>query len=105
MELIVHTKSQTLDINCLSSHPPNVIEQISNTIQERLSNKLSNEEIFNAVKCEHEDALKKRGFKDDFKYTTSQQQKKKKIVPEIFFSLTHHLTKQYPQMLETFFFD
>ena len=51
----------------LSNHPLNVIKQIPNSIQERLSKKLSNEEIFNTKKCEYEDNLKKSGFQADFK--------------------------------------
>ena len=50
----------------LSNHPLNVIKQIPNSIQERLSKKSSNEEIFNTTKCEYEDNLKKSGFKADF---------------------------------------
>ena len=38
---------------------------------------MSNEEIFNTAKCEHEDALNKSGYKVDFKYTKNQQQKPK----------------------------
>ena len=38
---------------------------------------MSNEEIFNTAKWEYEDALKKSGFKVDFKYTKNQRQKPK----------------------------
>ena len=79
MELIVLTKSQTIGfftfIVYLSNHPPNVLKQIPNSIQERLSKNLSNEEIFKTAQCEFEDALKKSGFKVDFKYTKNQRQK------------------------------
>ena len=51
----------------LSNHPLNVIKQIPNSIQERLSKKSSNEEIFNTKKCEYEDNPKKSGFQADFK--------------------------------------
>ena len=56
-----------LYIHSLSNHPPNVIKQIPNSIQERLSKNSSNGEIFNTAKYEYEDALKKSGFKVDFK--------------------------------------
>ena len=59
------------------NHSPDVIKQIPNSIRQRLSKKLSNEEIFNTAKCEDEDALKKIGFKGDFKYTKNQRQKPK----------------------------
>ena len=47
-----------LYINTSSNHPPQVIEQLPTSISERLSNKSSSEEIFNASKYEHETALK-----------------------------------------------
>ena len=64
--------ARLLYIHSLSNHPSNVIKQIPNSIQERLSKNSSNEEIFNTTKCEYEDALKKSGFKFDFKYIENQ---------------------------------
>ena len=58
-----------LYVHSLLNHPPNVIKQIPNSIQERLSN----EEIFNTAKCGYEDALKKSEFKVVFKYTKNQR--------------------------------
>ena len=66
-----------LYIHSLSNHLPNVIKQILNSIQKRLSKISSIEEIFNTAKCEYEDALKKTGFKVDFEYTKNQGQKPK----------------------------
>ena len=43
----------------------------------------SNEEICHTTNCEYEDALKKSGFKVDFKYTKNQQQKPKKMFRNI----------------------
>ena len=60
-------KDRLLYIHSLSKHPPNVIKQIPNSIQERLSKNSSNEEILNTAKCGYEDALKKSGFKVHFK--------------------------------------
>ena len=75
------TKSQTIGrllyIHSLSNQPPNVIEEILNSIQKRLSKNLSNKEIFNTAKCKYKDALRKSGFKVDFKYTKNQQKKLK----------------------------
>ena len=64
--------ARLLYIHSLSNYPSNVIKQIPNSIQERLSKNSSNEEIFNTTKCEYEDALKKSGFKFDFKYIENQ---------------------------------
>ena len=69
--------NRLLYIHGLSNHPPNIIKQIPNSIQQRLSKNSSNEEILNTAKCEYKDGLKKSGFKVDFKYTKNQQQKPK----------------------------
>ena len=61
-----------------------MITQIPNSIQERLLKNSSNEEIIDTAKCEYEDALKKSGFKADFKYTKNQQQKPKNRSRNIF---------------------
>ena len=67
--------NRLLYIHCLSNHSPNVIKQIPNSIQERLSKNLPNEEIFKTAILKYEDALKKIGFKVDFKYIKNQRQK------------------------------
>ena len=94
-----------LDIFCIQLYLTFTVSllKIPNSIQERLSKNSSNEEIFNTARCEYEDALKKSGFKFDFKYTKNQLQKS--IDLEILFGLTHHSTKQYPQILQKYFFD
>ena len=71
------SNARLLYIHSLSNHPSNVIKQIPNSIQERLSKNSSNEEIFNTTNCEYEDALKKSVFKVDFKYIENQRQKPK----------------------------
>ena len=44
--------NRLLYIDKLSNHAPNVKKQISNSIQDRLSKNMSNEEIFNTASCE-----------------------------------------------------
>ena len=66
-----------LYVHSLSNHPGNVIKEITNSTKERLSKNLSNEELLNTAKSEYEDALKKNGFKVDFKHTKNQRQKPK----------------------------
>ena len=83
MELILPQKKpndRVLYIYSLSNHIMNVIKQISNSIEERLSKKSSNEEIFNTAKCEYEE---KKGFKVDLKYTKNQRQKPKTRIRNI----------------------
>ena len=57
--------------------PTNVIKQIPDYIQERMSKNSSNEDIFNIAKCEFEDVLKKSGFKVHFKCMKNERQKAK----------------------------
>ena len=45
-------KDSFLQIHSLSNHPRNVIQQIPNSIHERLLKNSFNEEIFNTGKCE-----------------------------------------------------
>ena len=97
--------ARLLSIHSLSNHLPNSITQIPNSIQERLS-KNSSENCEKIIeKCEYKDVLKKSGYKVDLKYTPQFNYKNQKIDVEILFGLTHHSTKQYPQMLQKFFFD
>ena len=49
------------------------MKQIPNSIQEKLSENTSNEEILNTAKCEYEGPLKKSGFKVDFIYNKNQR--------------------------------
>ena len=95
-----------LYIHSLSNHPPNVIKQIPNSIQGRLSKISSNDEIFNTAKCEYKDALKKNGFKVDFKYTKNQRQKPKnrsRNIPNIQQSSIHKFCKKFLQLINRHF--
>ena len=53
-----------LYINTESNHPPEIIKQIPISINNRLNQNSSNEQIFNSSKREYEEALKKSGYKD-----------------------------------------
>ena len=77
---------------------------IPNSIQERLSKKLLNEEIFNTAKCEYDEALKKCGFKIDFKYIKIRQKSKNRS-RNIILWFKPLFKKQYPQMVNIYFFD
>ena len=60
-----------------SSHLPQIIEQLPNSISGRLSKNSSNQEIFKTGKIESEDTLKKLGYNVDFKYTRYKSEKPK----------------------------
>ena len=77
--------NKLLYINTESNHPPEVIKHIPISINKRLNQNSSNEEIFNSSKKEYEDALKQSGYKNfDLKYnpekTTPKQNRKRKII-------------------------
>ena len=64
-------------IHSLQNPPPQIIKQLPNSISERTSKNSSNQEIFNTVKVEYEDALKKSGYNVDLKYTNNKSEKPK----------------------------
>ena len=53
-----------LYINTESNHPPEIIKQVPISINNRLNQNSSNEQIFNTSKTEYEEALKNSGYKD-----------------------------------------
>ena len=53
-----------LYINKSSNHPPQIINQLTKIINERLSRNSSNEEVFNSSKCQYEKALRESGYSD-----------------------------------------
>ena len=52
-----------LYINTSSDHPPQIIKQLTNSINKRLYENSAKEQVFNAVKPVYENALRKRGYK------------------------------------------
>ena len=55
--------------NTDSNHPPNIIRQLPITIEKRLSEHSSNEEIFNNAKADYEKALKDSRYQPALKFT------------------------------------
>ena len=51
-------------VHTSSNHPPQILKQLPASINDRLSNNSSNENIFNTTKQVYEDALKKSGYKN-----------------------------------------
>ena len=50
-----------LYINTSSDHPPQIIKQLTNSINKRLCENSANEQVFNTVKPVYENALQKSG--------------------------------------------
>ena len=55
-------------IHVESNHPPNIIKQIPKTIEKRLSQFSSNEDIFNESAPFYEDKLHQSGYQQKLKY-------------------------------------
>ena len=62
-----------------SSNSPQIIKQLPNTINGRLSHNSSDEAVFNPRKVEYENALKKSSYKVNLKFTTKATATQKKI--------------------------
>ena len=54
--------NKLLYVNKQSNHPPSVLKQIPNSVNERLNTISSNEGIFNSAKKDYENALKSSGY-------------------------------------------
>ena len=55
-------------INANSNHPPSIIKQMPSSVNRRLSNLPSDEEVFLNNLQSHREALKKSGFRDELTY-------------------------------------
>ena len=62
-----------LYISVNSNHPPNIIKQLPNNIQGRLSTLSSNEKIFNEEKGIYQEALKRSGYNGRLQFVPPQQ--------------------------------
>ena len=73
-------------IHASSNHPPQIIKQLPYSISERLSTNSSSKEIFDTIKGDYEDALKKCGYKSTLNFTQTtknsknKRQRKRKII-------------------------
>ena len=67
----------TVYINTQSNHPPCVIKQIPKSINSRLNNISSNEQIFKNSLKPYEEALKKSGHKPNFNFSQNKKSKPK----------------------------
>lgn len=67
-------------INTKSCHPANVIKQLPNMIENRISELSSNQTIFESEKAKYEKALKASGYKHTLTY--KQQQQNRNTLPK-----------------------
>ena len=101
-----------LYINALSDHIPQIVKQLTNSINKKLCGNSDNEQVFNTVKLVYKNALLKSGYKSSIKfseanhhYNSKKTQKMiwfnppfsqtvKTNVPKLFFRL---LDKHFPK--------
>ena len=98
------------DINKSSNHPPQFINQLLKTINERSSRNSSNEEVFNSSKHQCEKALRESGYTDfelKFNKTSTNQTKRHRqrniiwLNPSFSRAVSTNIGKIFPQLYVT----
>ena len=69
-----------------SNHPPSVLKQIPLTVQNRVSNLSSNEEVFNREKAFYEAALSQAGYDVTLSYQPTESKQKKRSRKVVWFN-------------------
>ena len=87
-----------------SSNHPQIIKQLPNTINGRLSHNSSDEAVFNSRKVEYEDALKKSSYKVNLKFTTKATATQKKIRQRNIIWLYPPFSRSFKANVENIFF-
>ena len=98
-------------VHTSSNHPPQVLKQLTDSICDILSRNSTNEEIFNSVKNEYEEALNKCGYDTKLKYVQSQskinsknaKQRKRKIIwfnPPFNKNVTTNVAKSFLKLID-----
>ena len=72
---------QLLYVHTSSNHPPQIINMLPKSINERLSKNSSNPEIFGKAKIDYKKPLKNSGYNQSTWLSTNQQKNKTK--PEV----------------------
>ena len=87
-----------------SSNSPQIIKQLPNTINGRLSHNSSDEAVFNPRKVEYENALKKSSYKVNLKFTTKATATQKKIRQRNIIWLYPPFSRSFKANVENIFF-
>ena len=99
-----------------SNHPPEILKRLPTSISELLSRNSSNKQIFDSVKPEYEEALKKSGHQASLEYiapkvdnienNTNKLQRKRKIIwfnPPFNKSVTTNVGRRFLNLVEKHF--
>ena len=99
-------------IHVESNHPPNIIKQIPKTIEKRLSQFSSDEDIFNESAPFYEDKLHQSGYQQKLKYnpvrtkTDKKRYHKRNIIwfdPSFSKNVSTKISKYFSSLLEKHF--
>ena len=98
-----------LYINTASNHPPQVIKQLPQAINDRLSNNSTNKQIFDRAKPEYEEALKRSGFSETLTFTKrdkKQRNRKRNIIwfnPPYNKAVSTNIARTFLQLIDKHF--
>ena len=103
-------------IHMSSNHPPEILKRLPTSISKLLSRNSSNKQIFDSVKPEYEEALKKSGYQASLEYidekvdnienNTNKMQRKRKIIwfnPPFDKSVTTNVGRRFLNLVEKHF--
>ena len=98
-----------LYINTLSNHPQQVIKQLPQAINDRLSNNSTNKQIFDNAKPEYQEALEHSGFSEKLNFSKrkkKQRSRKRNIIrfnPPYNKSVSTNIARTFLQLIDKHF--
>ena len=101
--------SETLYINRLSNHPPNIIKQLPKTIEKRISELSHSKKEFDSVKQDYEAALKNSGFTATLQFEKPVAKKRTRSRKVIYFNppynaaVTTNIGRNFLELLDKHF--
>ena len=96
-------------INVSSNHPPQIIKQLPDIINDRLSANSSNKEIFDKSKADYEKGLRESGYNPNLNFQTRPKAKRKRNRKIIWFnppfnkSVSTNIAKKFLLLLDKHF--
>ena len=104
--------SKIIYINSNSNHPPAILKQIPKMIEDRLSRNSSNENLFNKIKKDYNDAIKLSGYNYEIKFKSEGEEnkrsrkRKRKVIwfnPPYCKSVRTNIGKKFLQIVNKYF--
>ena len=104
--------SKIIYINSNSNHPPAILKQIPKMIEDRLSRNSSNENLFNKIRKDYNDAIKLSGYNYEIKFKSEGEEnkrsrkRKRKVIwfnPPYCKSVRTNIGKKFLQIVNKYF--